>query len=89
MQSYLHFPNKDIQGGRFEVQLDFIHLIILFILSSLLSDSEWCLTQCNRDGRYNRKNGQCDAILSSKDLCLFLSFYLAPWWGQLIGLITF
>ena len=89
MQSYLHFPNKDIQGGRFEVQLDFIHLIILFILSSLLSDSEWCLTQCNRDGRYNRKNGQCDAILSSKDLCLFLSFYLAPWWGQLIRLITF
>lgn len=89
MQSYLHFPNKDIQGGRFEVQLDFIHLIILFILSSLLSDSEWCLTQCNRDGRYNRKNGQCDAILSSKDLCLFLSFYSAPRWGQLIGLITF
>ena len=89
MQSYLHFPNKDIQGGRFEVQLDFIHLIILFILSSLLSDSEWCLTQCNRDGRYNRKNGQCDAILSSKDLCLFLSFYLAPRWGHLIGLITF
>ena len=66
-----------------------VHLMILFISSPLLTDSEWCLTECNRDRRYNHKNGQGDAILSSKDLCLFLSFYLAPWRGQLIELITF